>query len=105
MDGSSLSNSRDSPVLQRGRSSIGGFVLAKWAISDDEIIAFLNNGVSSLFIASQDAKTADHLVEQLNVPKERVVVEENGVFSNQFMVKQKFSQDKIVSIKKLRKGR
>ncbi|GMC35799.1 unnamed protein product [Saccharomyces cerevisiae] len=103
LDGSSLSNEEILQFSKEEEVPLVALSLPSGKFSDDEIIAFLNNGISSLFIASQDAKTADHLVEQLNVPKERVVVEENGVFSNQFMVKQKFSQDKIVSIKKLSK--
>ena len=62
LDGSSLSNEEILQFSKEEEVPLVALSLPSGKFSDDEIIAFLNNGVSSLFIASQDAKTAEHLV-------------------------------------------
>lgn len=60
---------------------------------DADIVDILNNGVATLFIEEQSY--ADHLSQEVGVPKERLTVLEGSVYKNSFVVVADFSANDL----------
>lgn len=88
-------------VSQNDGSLFFSSVLVKSSslLADDNVVDLLNNGVSTLFL--QDKTYANHLIEEVGVPSERITLLEGSVYPTQFGIKGKFSLDSIIPAEKL----
>ncbi|SCV02959.1 LANO_0G01288g1_1 [Lachancea nothofagi CBS 11611] len=79
-------------------SFVCGLLSADHRVSDDDIVRFVNSGISVLFVASKEQAIS---LEELGVPKDRVAIFDGSAYTSKFGVVQRFCKDNIVEAKDL----
>ncbi|QLG70125.1 hypothetical protein HG535_0A00640 [Zygotorulaspora mrakii] len=67
--------------------------------TDDEIVDLLNNGIFTLFLS--DKSYADHLSQEVGVPKERLTILKGSCYKNHFIVVDDFKIDSLIPANQL----
>ena len=63
--------------------------------SSDSVVELLNNGVSAIFV--KDVGFKEQLITEFNIPCNRIILLDNGVYHNKFNIIDDFSAEKLVS--------